>query len=117
MGDDAKQNPMKELQVEKLILNISVGTSGDPLEKARRVLKQLTGLDGSEGQEPVRRRSSLRRGAAPRPGGAPRGWLRSAAAGQGCAGGSCAASVRGRRSGTAGRCPGWGSRMPQRERC
>ena len=54
MGDDAKQNPMKELQVEKLILNISVGTSGDPLEKARRVLKQLTGLDGSEGQEPVR---------------------------------------------------------------
>ena len=73
MGDDAKQNPMKELQVEKLILNISVGTSGDPLEKARRVLKQLTGLDGSEGQEPVRRRSALRRGAAPRPGGAPRG--------------------------------------------
>ena len=66
MGDDAKQNPMKELQVEKLILNISVGTSGDPLEKARRVLKQLTGLDGSEGQEPVRRRSALRRGAAPR---------------------------------------------------
>ena len=61
MGDDAKQNPMKELQVEKLILNISVGTSGDPLEKARRVLKQLTGLDGSEGQEPVRRRSALRR--------------------------------------------------------
>ena len=46
MGDDAKQNPMKELQVEKLILNISVGTSGDPLEKARRVLKQLTGLSG-----------------------------------------------------------------------
>ena len=75
MGDDAKQNPMKELQVEKLILNISVGTSGDPLEKARRVLKQLTGLDGSEGQEPVRRRSALRRGAAPRPGGAPRAPL------------------------------------------
>ena len=51
-GDEAV-NPMKELMVEKLVLNICVGTSGDPLEKARRVLKQLTGLDGSEGQEPV----------------------------------------------------------------
>ena len=86
MGDDAKQNPMKELQVEKLILNISVGTSGDPLEKARRVLKQLTGLDGSEGQEPVRRCSALRRGAAPRPGGARGRRFRAAAAGQGCRG-------------------------------
>ena len=115
MGDDAKQNPMKELQVEKLILNISVGTSGDPLEKARRVLKQLTGLDGSEGQEPVRRRSALRRGAAPRPGGRFSGRFRSAAAGQGCAGESWAASGRERRSGTAGRCPDLGS--PKRERC
>ncbi len=52
MGEKA-ENPMRELAVEKLVLNICVGTSGDPLEKARRVLKQLTGLDGSEGQEPV----------------------------------------------------------------
>lgn len=55
MGKTKKNmdNPMRELTVEKLVLNICVGTSGDPLEKARRVLKQLTGLDGSEGQEPV----------------------------------------------------------------
>ena len=53
MADEKKANPMRELMVDKLVLNICVGTSGDPLEKARRVLKQLTGLDGSEGQEPV----------------------------------------------------------------
>ena len=53
MGDEKPPNAMRELTVEKLVLNICVGTSGDPLEKARRVLKQLTGLDGSEGQEPV----------------------------------------------------------------
>ena len=53
MGDDEAPNANKELKVDKLVLNISVGTSGDPLEKARRVLKQLTGLDGSEGQEPL----------------------------------------------------------------
>ena len=53
MGDEAAENVNRALKVSKLVLNISVGTSGDPLEKARRVLKQLTGLDGSEGQEPV----------------------------------------------------------------
>jgi hypothetical protein len=42
---DEKTNPMLDLRVDKLVLNICVGTSGDPLEKARRVLKQLTGLD------------------------------------------------------------------------
>ena len=48
-----KENVMRDLQVDKLIINISVGTSGDPLTKAAKVLKQLTSIDGSDGQQPV----------------------------------------------------------------
>ena len=46
-GEEKAKNPCKKLQVEKLILNISVGESGDRLTRAARVLEQLTG------QEPV----------------------------------------------------------------
>jgi large subunit ribosomal protein L11e len=36
-------NPMKKVRIEKLCLNICVGTSGDRLTRAAKVLEQLTG--------------------------------------------------------------------------
>jgi large subunit ribosomal protein L5 len=37
-----RENPMREIRIEKVTVNIAVGKSGDPLEKAKKVLQQIT---------------------------------------------------------------------------
>lgn len=38
-----ENQPMLTPRIEKIVVNISVGKSGEPLEKATRVLKEITG--------------------------------------------------------------------------
>jgi large subunit ribosomal protein L5 len=46
-----KENPMLKPKIEKVVVNISVGKSGEPVEKASKVLKDLTG------QNPCKRKA------------------------------------------------------------
>jgi len=45
------ENPMLKPRIEKVVVNISVGKSGEPLEKASKILEELTG------QKPCRRKA------------------------------------------------------------
>jgi large subunit ribosomal protein L5 len=38
-----QQNSMKRIGIEKLVINIGVGKSGEPIEKAKKALLELTG--------------------------------------------------------------------------
>jgi len=46
-----QENPMLKTKIDKVVVNISVGKSGEPLEKASKILKQLTG------QNPCKRKA------------------------------------------------------------
>ena len=41
-------NNMKEIRIEKITLNIGVGAPGEKMEKAKKILKSLTGIDAKE---------------------------------------------------------------------
>ncbi|MGC8568683.1 MAG: 50S ribosomal protein L5 [Nitrososphaeria archaeon] len=48
-GQQTKQeNPMKRIFIDKVILHIAVGESGEKLEKAKKVLEELSGQTPSE---------------------------------------------------------------------
>ncbi|MEM2341142.1 MAG: 50S ribosomal protein L5 [Candidatus Bathyarchaeia archaeon] len=38
-----QENPMLKPRIEKVVVNVSVGKSGEPLEKAMKILEELTG--------------------------------------------------------------------------
>ncbi|MBC7130749.1 50S ribosomal protein L5 [Candidatus Bathyarchaeota archaeon] len=46
-----EENPMINPRIEKVVVNMSVGKSGEPLEKASKVLEELTG------QRPCKRKA------------------------------------------------------------
>ena len=53
MPGDKKDNVMRNIDIEKLVINCSVGEAGDKLTKAAKVLKDLSG------QEPVLNKAKI----------------------------------------------------------
>ena len=51
MDEALESNPMRELKLGKVVVNITTGQSGEPLEKAMTILEQMTG------QRPCTRRA------------------------------------------------------------
>jgi large subunit ribosomal protein L5 len=45
-----EEHPMLKPKIEKVVVNLNVGKSGEPLEKANKVLKEITG------RNPVKRK-------------------------------------------------------------
>jgi large subunit ribosomal protein L5 len=43
MSEQISQNTMKRIVVDKVVINIGVGKSGEPIEKAKKALLELTG--------------------------------------------------------------------------
>ena len=43
MSEQISQNSMKRIIVDKVVINIGVGKSGEPIEKAKKALLELTG--------------------------------------------------------------------------
>lgn len=46
-----EQHPMRRPRIEKVVVNLNVGKSGEPLEKANKVLQEITG------QTPVKKKA------------------------------------------------------------
>jgi large subunit ribosomal protein L5 len=46
-----QEHPMRKPRIEKVVVNLNVGKSGEPLEKANKVLQEITG------QTPIKRKA------------------------------------------------------------